>query len=226
MCYAQAHDSPAPVLVPPPIANCWAFWLCHIERSFNVERHPCNTVPALPDVPEVGSLGKSPPTMGMRGMPPAPAGAAGGRLPPGPRSPPFPSRGSGGGFGGGGFGGGSARSLQGQPPFKAFIGNLPHAAVEADIADIFSDLKVRSGCNLHSLDPEQSATCAARLRAAVPEAWLNAKAPVHGQRCCNAAKPALAMQWGITRSMHPCGATDSPGPPRCWQARVSRRPES
>lgn len=93
-------------------------------------------VPALPDVPEVvGSLGKSPPGMEMR-LPTAP------RSPTAARSPPSYGRAPGGHGGGFPAAGGPSRALPTQPPFKAFIGNLPHAAEERDIAELFSDLKV------------------------------------------------------------------------------------
>lgn len=88
----------------------------------------------MPEV--VGSLGKSPPGMGMR-LPTAP------RSPTAARSPPSYGRAPG-GHGGGGYpaAGGAGRALPTQPPFKAFVGNLPHAAEERDIAELFSDLQV------------------------------------------------------------------------------------
>ena len=95
-------------------------------------------MPALPDVPEVvGSLGKSPLGMGMR-LPTAP----GPRSPTAARSPPSYGRAPGGHGGGYPAAGGHSRALPTQPPFKAFIGNLPHAAEERDIAGLFSDLQV------------------------------------------------------------------------------------
>lgn len=46
----------------------------------------------------------------------------------------------------GGYGfpaaGSPSRPLPSQPPFKAFIGNLPHAVEERDIGEMFSNLKV------------------------------------------------------------------------------------
>lgn len=99
----------------------------------------CCTVPALPDVPEVGSLGKSPPTMGMRNIPSAPSG----RSPTAAARSPPSYRGGFGGHEGGGYAGagGPTRALPTQPPFKAFIGNLPHAVEDRDIAEIFSDMQ-------------------------------------------------------------------------------------
>lgn len=46
---------------------------------------------------------------------------------------------------GGGGGGGGQRPIPDEPPFTAFVGNLPNGIVQGDIDIMFKTLKVRTG---------------------------------------------------------------------------------
>ena len=49
----------------------------------------------------------------------------------------------GGGGGGGQYRGNSGKPLPDEPPFTAYVGNLPDGAVQGDLENMFENLKVR-----------------------------------------------------------------------------------
>jgi len=49
-------------------------------------------------------------------------------------------------------GGGSRKQIPDEPPFTAFVGNLPNGLVQGDVDDMFKKLKVNCGSKALSTD--------------------------------------------------------------------------
>lgn len=80
-------------------------------------------------------------------------------------------RGSGGSSSGGG---GSRRPFPTEPPYTAFVGNLPYRLVQGDVHNIFEDLKVRPLALIHP--------CKHRLATSVAFQFASHRTESHNRR--------------------------------------------